>query len=124
MSHKLILIIAILDLFILLVTACGLVFTIYKIKKKKFNLINRDYGLLGMYFTFLLFSGFSFIVEWSLIFHIHDTIPQSVYNIHDTIPQSVYNWIVVKRIVHAIFTGLAIAWSSGYRFGGTQPSGI
>lgn len=113
MSHKLILIIAILDLFILLVTACGLVFTIYKIKKKKFNLINRDYGLLGMYFTFLLFSGFSFIVEWSLIFHIHDTIPQSVYN-----------WIVVKRIVHAIFTGLAIAWSSGYRFGGTQPSGI
>lgn len=113
MNHKLILIIAILDLFILLVTAGGLIYTIYKIKKKKFNLINRDYGLLGMYFTYLLFTMLSFIVEWSLIFHIHDTIPESVYL-----------WIIIKRFVHALFTGLAITWSSGYKFGGTQPSGI
>jgi len=113
MNHKLIITIATLDLIILLVTICGFIFTLHKIRKKKFVLIHRDYGLLGMYFTFLLFTLLSFVVEWSLFFHIHDEIILSIFY-----------WILLKRLVHAVFTGLAITWSSGYKFGGTQPSGI
>lgn len=113
MNHKLIFTIAALDAIILLVTALGFFFTLRKIHNKKYRLIPRDYGLLGMYFTFLLFTLLSFVVEWSMFIRIHDEIANSIYY-----------WIFSKRLVHAIFTGLAITWSSGYKYGGTQPSGI
>ena len=32
--------------------------------------------------------------------------------------------LLVKRVVLTLFTGLAIAWSSGYKFGGNEKSGI
>jgi magnesium-transporting ATPase (P-type) len=102
-----------LDIFILLFTLAGVIYTVYKIRKKKFHLTPRDYGLIGMYFTYLIFTLLSFVVEWSLIFHMHDEIQENIFI-----------WILLKRIVHVAFTVLAITWSSGYKFGGTQPSGI
>lgn len=113
MIHNLIFIIFGLDIFILTVTLAGFIYTLWNIKRKKFNLIPRDYGLLVMYFTFLLFSLLSFVVEWTLYYHIHDIIKSDVFK-----------WVLIKRLVHGVFTITAITWSSGYKFGGTQSSGI
>ena len=111
--HILLSFILALDVLIVMVTGGGLYYTIYKIKKKNFKLIRRDYGLLGMYFTYFAYSLLDFISDIAIYAPMHDDFNNEVYI-----------WLLVKRVVLTLFTGLAIAWSSGYKFGGNEKSGI
>lgn len=111
--HLLLSLIIALDTVIIVVTGLGLAYTIYKIKKKHFRLIRRDYGLIGMYFTYFAYTLLDFILD------------VAIYSpMHHNFNNEVYIWLLVKRIVLTLFTGLAITWSSGYKFGGNEKSGI
>ncbi len=56
--------IAILDLMMIGVTLGGAIFTLIKISKKKFQLIRRDWVLLGMYWSYSLFILLVFLLEY------------------------------------------------------------
>ena len=96
MIHNLIITIITIDVFILIMLLTGLFFTIKSIKKNK-GTLKSDSRLLAKYMVFILFSILSFVVEWSLFFHIHDDIITTIYG-----------WILFKRMAHMAFTILAI----------------
>lgn len=113
MINKLLFTIFSLDFIIISVTLSGFIYTIYNIRKKKFKLIHRDYWLLAMYYSYVATTLLSFVVEYALFIKFHNDMPTSILF-----------WLLAWRISNMIFTGIAITWSSGYKFGGTQPSGI
>ena len=104
--------ILVIDLLIVLVTLSGLVYNFGRVREKRFKLSRRDWGLMMMYLLYFNSIFLTFILEFA------------IYKGGNHITIEFYNWVIATRISFLLFTLVAVSWSSGYKFGGYEKSGI